>query len=321
MKDLVSIITPCYNGEKYLKKFLDTLSNQTYENIEYIFVDDGSTDNSGKIFKDWKKQNKDRFKKIMYIYQENAGQAAAINTALEHVSGKYLMWCDCDDFLYENNVELKVKTFKENPNLELVFCSCKNVDIESGKDISTFVRKRPNKYLFEDNILERNVHFCPALYMVKFSALKKCYPNLKIYDSRGGQNWQLLLPLLFRGNCKFVNKIVVDYSVRLDSHSHNLKTIENIYNRLDQHKKILLNVLSQIDMSKQCFKYYENLIEQKYYRVKMNYAIKYDDNKKASINYKFIFPKKMNVRITYALYKMRIINLLLFIRKKVRGRR
>ena len=77
----VSIIVPVYNGEKHIKKCIESLINQTLKDIEIIFVDDGSTDNSRNVIESY---NDDR---IRYIYQENGKQGKARNNGIRHANG------------------------------------------------------------------------------------------------------------------------------------------------------------------------------------------------------------------------------------------
>ena len=86
---LVSIISPCYNGEKYLLPFLKSLLEQDYAPIELIFVNDGSTDGTEQIVLSYKERLSEKGIELQYIYQENAGQAAAINCGLKVFSGEY----------------------------------------------------------------------------------------------------------------------------------------------------------------------------------------------------------------------------------------
>lgn len=98
----ISITVPVYNVEKYLPRCLNSLVNQTFKlDYEIICVDDGSTDNSGKILDDFAQ----KYPKIKVIYQENAGLSEARNTALKYVTGKYTMFVDSDDFIAPNTLE------------------------------------------------------------------------------------------------------------------------------------------------------------------------------------------------------------------------
>lgn len=92
---LVSIIIPVYNVEKYLKRCLDSVINQTYSNIEIILVNDGSTDNSLNICINYANQDN----RIKLISQKNQGLSAARNVGIDSATGNYLMFLDSDDWL------------------------------------------------------------------------------------------------------------------------------------------------------------------------------------------------------------------------------
>lgn len=98
---LISVIVPVYNVEKYLKECLDSLLNQTYKDIEIIIVDDGSTDNSGKICDEYKNKNKN----INVIHKKNEGLGFARNTGLENVHGEYVTFVDSDDYVEKDFIE------------------------------------------------------------------------------------------------------------------------------------------------------------------------------------------------------------------------
>ena len=90
---LVSIIIPIYNTEKYLPSCLDSVLAQTHHNLQVLLIDDGSTDNSGKIADKYAKKDS----RIKVIHQPNQGQSAARNTGLKHSTGKYISFTDSDD--------------------------------------------------------------------------------------------------------------------------------------------------------------------------------------------------------------------------------
>lgn len=98
---LVSVIVPVFNAEKYLHKCINSILHQTYQKIELILIDDGSTDSSSKIC-DLYSQNDVRVK---VIHQKNAGQAAARNRGIEESNGDFIMFADNDDYLDEKLIE------------------------------------------------------------------------------------------------------------------------------------------------------------------------------------------------------------------------
>lgn len=95
MNPLASIIVPVYNVEQYIDECMQSIVNQTYRNLEIIVVDDGSTDHSAERVQQYAQQDS----RILFIQQENGGQSAACNTALQYINGDYVMFVDSDDIL------------------------------------------------------------------------------------------------------------------------------------------------------------------------------------------------------------------------------
>lgn len=109
MDDKITVIVPVYNVENYLRKCLDSIITQTYKNIEIVVVNDGSTDASGEICKEFSEMDH----RILYIEQENAGLSAARNTGLENMSGDYVTFVDSDDWIELDYVETLYKKITE----------------------------------------------------------------------------------------------------------------------------------------------------------------------------------------------------------------
>lgn len=108
----VSIVIPVYNTEKYLQRCIDSLLAQTYKNIEFIFVDDGSKDNSFSILEKAEKQDR----RIIIMQQDNGGPSKARNTGIKNCTGKYIMFCDSDDTVTVDWCELLVKAIEYHPD-------------------------------------------------------------------------------------------------------------------------------------------------------------------------------------------------------------
>lgn len=158
--DLISIITPVYNCEKFIKKMIESLLCQSYSNIEIILVDDGSIDSSGNICDEYALKDK----RIKVIHRENGGTAIAKNTGIKEASGKYLMIVDADDY-----VENKMVENYYNAMIEY------DVDLVCGNTENT-----KNRQIKEDIILKGNN--CGKKYIVDF--YEKCpfnRPCCKMY--------------------------------------------------------------------------------------------------------------------------------------------
>lgn len=98
---LISIVVPVYNVEKYLDRCIRSLVNQTYDNIEIILVDDGSTDNSGRMCDKYKEDDK----RIILIHQKNKGLSGARNSGVEIARGEYIIFVDSDDYIDNNAIK------------------------------------------------------------------------------------------------------------------------------------------------------------------------------------------------------------------------
>ena len=107
--DLVSIIVPVYNAEKYLKECIECLINQTYKNIEIICINDGSKDNSLEILEEYSKKDN----RVKVYSQENKGEAATRNRGLELATGKYITSVDSDDTCSLNSIESCINIAKK----------------------------------------------------------------------------------------------------------------------------------------------------------------------------------------------------------------
>lgn len=115
----VSVIIPAYNAEKYLPECLDSILNQTLDDIQIIINNDGSTDNTQQVIDQYAKKYPDV---IIAIRQENAGQSAARNAALKYVTGKYMAYIDADDYI-EPDYFQKLYEAAEQEQADLVICS------------------------------------------------------------------------------------------------------------------------------------------------------------------------------------------------------
>ena len=111
------IIVPIYNVEKYLRKCIESILNQTLENIEVILINDGSTDNCGKIIDEYEKQDK----RVISIHKENGGQSSARNMGLDIAKGKYIGFIDSDDYIDEYMYESLYNAI-ENSKADICVC-------------------------------------------------------------------------------------------------------------------------------------------------------------------------------------------------------
>lgn len=267
-KPLVSIITPCYNSENYIERYLNNILEQTYSNIELIVINDGSRDRTEELVLKYMDRFKERGYHLIYVKQENKGLGGAINTGLKYINGVYFTWCDSDNFYTNDYVEIKVKFFLNNPQYSIVRCDGYVVDDADLSTVkATLAIHNTDKYcedMFENCLFVRNFHFGCA--MLKTEDFDKVNPNREIYPSREGQNWQLLLPMFYHYKSGYIDKPMFYFVLRADSVSNCTKTQEPIkqYNQQQEYCNIILKTLRFIGIPEK--EKYSREIEIKYSR-------------------------------------------------------
>lgn len=121
--DLVSVIVPVYNAEKYINICIQSIVSQTYQNIEIIIIDDGSEDNTAVICKNLAEHNRH----IRYHRQDNSGVSAARNIGYSMSKGQYIIFIDADDELHASMIEKLLYDIKKN-NADISVCDIKKVE-------------------------------------------------------------------------------------------------------------------------------------------------------------------------------------------------
>lgn len=147
MKDLISIVVPVYNVENYLDTCITSILDQTYSNIEIVLVDDGSTDNSGKICDYYAVMDE----RVKTIHTKNGGLSDARNKGISQAKGEYIMFIDSDDVVNVNFVEYLYNLLKCN-SADIAICD--PVHCYPGKEINFEPEKLKKIYKPEDAIVE-----------------------------------------------------------------------------------------------------------------------------------------------------------------------
>lgn len=181
MQPRISIIVPCYNGEKYLRETLDCLLKQTIDDWECIMVNDGSTDGSLGIMKEY--TNMDiRYK---YIDKKNEGPSIARNTAIAASSGKYILPLDADDLIAPSYAEIAIAYLEQHEDCKLVYCKAEYFGDKNG---SMFLKD----YNFRE-LPFCNQIFCSCIYRrTDFDNTSGYNPNMM----NRNEDWDFLLCIL-----------------------------------------------------------------------------------------------------------------------------
>ena len=306
---LVSVITPCYNTGEIIHRLLDSILKQDYPSVEMLVVDDGSTDNSKKVILSYIPLFEKRGYSLEYTYQSNQGQSAAINNALKWVKGEFLAWPDSDDFYNRSDaISSFVRKFRELSN-----------DYGAVRCLPTYVHEKNMKGYVQTkgiNLDCNQLYNClystsfiwpPGNYVIKLCALDRVNPSREIYVSKdAGQNWQMLLPLLFSFKCYTLADSYFSVLERSDSHSRGqYRRYNQEISKISSYENTILYTLDKIndlcDSEKERLK---ETIRIKYLRERLKVSLKYCNQKDVEL-----FSKKLTIsdKLTFKEYLLKVV--------------
>lgn len=213
--DKVSIITPLYNSEKYIRQTIEGILNQTYTNFELIIINDKSKDKGLEICKSFLD---DRIKII--DLEKNVGVCMARNIGIDSASGKYIAFCDSDDVWHSTKLEKQISFMKKN-NAKISCTSYNRVD-EKGNIIGKIEVDEKIKYV---DMLKNNQVGCLTLIYDKDFFGKKYFKQIS-----KNEDYLLWLELIKKARVIYgLNEKLADYRVLQNSRSSN--KFKTVYNR------------------------------------------------------------------------------------------
>lgn len=226
MKTTFSVIVPIYNVEQYLKKCIESILKQTYENFELILVDDGSPDNCPAICDEYAKNDS----RIRVVHKKNQGLVAARNTGVELATGEYICYVDGDDWIAENLLETVWKKVLQKTEVDMVVYSAVKQFSDHQEEIpysvkeGLYTKERLEKEIYPYMMYDERKPFCTGLIfpvawnkICKTELLKKYYcRETKI---RMGEDNAFVFECLYRANIVyFIDDILYFYN-QLNSES------------------------------------------------------------------------------------------------------
>ena len=214
--DLVSVIIPVYNSEKFLEECLDSILAQTYQNIEVIVVDDGSTDASPDILERYSD-------KINIISQKNQGLASALNLGISEMKGNWLKWFSPDDVMYPNAIEILIDETKNHSD-NTIFYSNWNIIDDAGNTLREFYESNYNELsefdfnvrLLDGQQINVNTTLIPYNLLEKYSVQDLDDPVAIDYD------FFLHAALLYDIKFHLISKSLIKYRIHSDQLSHKI---------------------------------------------------------------------------------------------------
>lgn len=283
--DLVSVVTPVYNGSCYLRRFLNSILNSTWPYIELILVDDGSEDGTVQIAESYEALFAEKDISYRIVKEKHVNASHAVSAGLKYVSGEYLIWPDADDELKEDSIEKRVTYLKEHPEYHGVRSSYMTIDDTTGLRRSDVERNDdPAERRLFFPIIEGRTYVCCGCYMLRSRAFFAEYPDRNIPVSDFGQNYQMLLPFCYHNECFTIDEELYIVHRRPDSHSNlAVSTKERCLERHEKRVELLEEIIKicHIENSEE-IKRIHTVCEQD----EWNLAVAYRDRKRAVRVYK-----------------------------------
>lgn len=216
---ILSIIVPIYNGGKTLSNLIEPILEIKRDDIEFILVDDGSTDNTNELCEFYAKKDS----RVRTISIKNSGVSTARNMGLGMATGKYIYFCDCDDFVFADTLE-KTIALLENNNYDLVTADYINMFLNSGKSSKNHTDLPAKRLLNKQDII--NCFITPLVLRTgtglaalwnKFFLLDTIKKNNIEFNSKihKGEDWQFILRFLEQSTTAYYSPEVL-YEYRLD---------------------------------------------------------------------------------------------------------
>ena len=317
----LSVIVPVYNTSKYLPKCLDSIINQSLKDIEIIVVNDGSSDNSKEIIKQYVKRYKDR---IIFLDKENGGQGSARNLGIKKAHGDYIGFVDSDDFIESTMYEGMYKSAIDN-NSDIVICNiCDYYEKDdSKKDVLLGLSNNPS-------INEAIVKSVPSVVNKIYKRELLQDTNISFDESIWYEDLPYSMQMIVNAKkISFVEKPFYNYFHRNVSTMHN----KNISKNLDILKAydILINFLNKEKLYDKYKEEFDFILLKEVYLATINRVLrtsnKYSEKKKiikeirkrTSIRKtKYFSILSKAYKISYYLIKLRLYFVLSFL-FKVKG--
>ena len=281
MSEKVSIVVPIYNSEKYLKKCIDSIINQTYANIEIILINDGSTDNSAYICEYYSKKDS----RVQVIHTNNMEVSNARNTGIKHANGQFIQFVDSDDYIDANMTETLLKKMNSQ-DVDITICGLKRryknkllllkfhksgsftteqFVIENLAVISDLIIGSPCNKLYKTNIIKKNniifdtsIDYAEDL-IFNYRYLKKTFKVAVLPDCLYNYNTNSeSLATRFREDCfdnfnyvcRQTRKFLEEYSISKENTNIINNKFANIYIALINHLYRSDSTLSKIETRK-----------------------------------------------------------------------
>lgn len=212
MGDLITVIVPIYDVEQYLNTCIESITQQAYENLEILLIDDGSPDNCPHMCDQWAKKDN----RIKVIHKKNGGLSSARNAGLDVCTGDYISFVDSDDYLHKDMYSILMHDIKEK-NVDVVKCA-KYYDVE-GEVERDCILNTPKEYTKEEilhNYFYYQEDFCGGCWDKLYKA--ELFRNIRFPEGINSEDYYMYVQLYTKINKLYFNNVpLYFYRIRENS--------------------------------------------------------------------------------------------------------
>lgn len=245
----VSVLIPCYNGIQYIDRCFKSVLCQTEHEMQVVFVDDGSHDNSLHEALKYHALFAEKGHELIVLSQQNGGAASAIHRALSKASSKYLVLLDVDDEFLPDSCKMQADYLDSHSDCGIVLTDGNVVSQKSGE----FLYSLRCKDVIADHIdiisglMKGDIKNIPGAYMVRHSLIKDFYAHHKFICDQFGQNLQIMMPAAHKHFAGYIDLPLFNYYRPEQSHSNPGSFEKEIFN-LEGYLGMRLNMANEMGL-------------------------------------------------------------------------
>ena len=265
---LLSIIIPIYNGEKTLPSLLNPILEIERKDVEVILVDDGSKDGSYTLCKEYAARDN----RVISFHIENSGVSAARNKGLDNATGKYIYFCDCDDYVFIKTLNLILPILAEN-DFDLITADYIYKFLDTGKTVENITNLPTMRPLSKSEIVE---YLITPLVLKSGTGLaslwNKFFLSSKIKENglrfnnkiHRGEDWQFIMKFLeFSNSAYYLPKILYEYRIDGSQTESKYKKEAGVHLLYSQEIKVTLAKEFNIEVDKDtCIIWWTDIFEE-----------------------------------------------------------
>ena len=279
LKNLVSIIIPCFNQVQYLPAALQSVWDQLYHNWECIIINDGSTDNTEDVAKSWCEKDA----RFIYFFKENGGLSSARNLGLANSKGDFILFLDSDDLIAPEKLLLSVKSFMQDTSLDLVITDFNSVLGAKLVQLEPFVKLADFTFNLENILHKWDLGFSIPIHCALFK--KDSVGDIRFNEKLKAKEDWLFWIQFFKSAAKtvYINQPLVTYRMHEDNMTKNVLLMMN-------NQELVINLIKNELNSTEFELFILNRL--KTYQSKyIEYSVKYSEQKN-SLTYRFALKLK-----------------------------